>query len=95
MDGNLNRLLRLNVKEGSTSDRLERDLKRLLSIKFERNRFRSSMEKERVMNKWFTMAIGLAVFVLTGVTFQAQEPIDSVVIRRDKVPTAVGVWSDQ
>jgi len=50
------------------------------------------MEKERVMNKWFTMAIGLAVFVLTGVTVQAQEPI---VIRRDKVPTAVGVWSDQ
>ena len=48
-----------------------------------------------MMNKWFTMAIGLAVFVLTGVTFQAQEPIDSVVIRRDKVPTAVGVWSDQ
>ena len=40
------------------------------------------MEKERVMNKWFTMAIGLAVFVLTGVTVQAQEPIDSIVIRK-------------
>ena len=34
------------------------------------------------MNKWFTMAIGLAVFVLTGVTVQAQEPIDSIVIRK-------------
>ena len=53
------------------------------------------MEKERVMNKWSMMAIGLGVFVLTVVTFQAQEHIDSVVIRRDKVPTAVVVWSDQ
>ena len=34
------------------------------------------------MNKWFMMAIGLAVFVLTGVTVKAQEPIDSIVIRK-------------
>jgi hypothetical protein len=34
------------------------------------------------MNKWFTMAVGLAVFVLTGVTVQAQKPMDSIVIRK-------------
>ena len=80
-DGNLNRLRRLNVKDGSTSDRLERDLERLLSINLS-GIPSAAWKKENVMNKWFTMAVGLAVFVLTGVTVRAQEPIDSIVIRK-------------